>query len=73
MNATRSVHVVTYVAAEILFNTSSVNVAGTSALIASAISRIVRFVRLSEVIPVEHKHLQRFDILYVSILIWLPC
>ena len=46
MNGTRSANV----AAEILLNTSSANVAGTSPLIASAISRIVRLVGLFEVI-----------------------
>ena len=63
----------TYVAAEILFNTSLVNVAGTSPLIASTISYIAHLVSLFEVISVEHKRLQRFHVHYVRVLICLPC
>ena len=51
-----------------LIATSSVNVAGTSPLTASATSHITCFVNLFEVIPVEHKPLQRFDIRYVRII-----
>ena len=51
VNATRSANV----AAEILLNTSSVNVAGTSPLTASTKSSIAHLVSLFEVIPIEHK------------------
>ena len=60
VNATRSANV-TNVAAEILFNTSSVNVAGTSPLTTSAITRVTHFISLFKVIPgIEHKRVHGF-------------
>ena len=73
MNATRSANV----AAEILYNTSSVKCGRYFSTDRGgqwrSTSRIARLVSLFEVIPVEHKRLQRFHVHYVRILIRLPC